>query len=69
MNLPTERLVLSFGAAIAVATYAYWTYRSFQLGLGITATASIRAGVVLGAFVLLGLVLRFAERTNRPPEP
>ncbi len=68
MNLPTERLVLAFGAAIAAAAYLYWTVRSLQLGLGWTSTASIRAGVVLVAFVILSLLLRFAARTNRPPD-
>ena len=65
MNLPTERLVLAFGTAIAAAAYAYWTARSLRLGLGLTSTASVRAGVVLAAFVLLALVLRFAIHTNR----
>ena len=65
VNLPSERLVLAFGTAIAGAAYAYWTVRSVQLGLGLTSTASVRAGVVLAAFVLLALVLRFAEHTNR----
>jgi hypothetical protein len=69
VNLPTERLVLAFGTAIAAAAYVYWTVRSLQLGLGWTSVASVRAGVVLAAFVLLALVLRFAAHTNRPPDP
>ena len=69
MNLPTERLVLGFGAAIAAAAYAYWTARAVGLGLGWTSTASLRAGVVLAAFVLLALVLRFAAHTNRQDPP
>ena len=69
MNLPTERLVLTFGVGIAVAAYGYWTLHSLRLGLGVTATASLRAGVVLTAVLLLALVLRVATRVNRPPDP
>lgn len=67
MNLPSERLILAFGVGIAAAAYGYWTYRSIQLGLGVTETASIRAGVVLGALLLLALLLRAVAHVNQPP--
>ena len=75
VNLPTERLVLAFGCGIAAAAYVYWTVEAVRLGIGWASVASLRAGVVLGATVLLALVLRAAFRTNRqvgadrPPDP
>ncbi|MEM1116328.1 MAG: hypothetical protein AAF845_07080 [Bacteroidota bacterium] len=64
MNLPTERLVLAFGAGIAVLAYGYWTVRELRLGEGLTGIASLRAGVVLGAMILLALVLRAVKAVN-----
>ena len=68
MNLPTERLVLAFGCGIAAVAYLYWTVEAVRLGLGWTAVASLRAGVVLVGTVLLALVLRAATRSNPPPD-
>ena len=64
MNLPTERLVLAFGVGIAVVAYGYWTVQGLRFGEGWTGVASLRAGVVLGAVLLLALVLRAAKRVN-----
>jgi hypothetical protein len=69
MNLPTERLVLTFGCAIAVVAYVYWTAEAIDLGLGWTSIASVRAAVVLAGTLLLALVLRAAARANPPPDP
>ena len=64
MNLPTEKLVLAFGVGIAVLAYGYWTVRSLRLGEGLGGVASLRAGVVLGAILLLALVLRAVKKAN-----
>lgn len=64
--LPSERLVLAFGLGIAATAYGYWTYQSLRDGLGVTSPASRRAGVALGALLLLALVLRAVARVNRP---
>ena len=69
MNLPSERLVLAFGVAIAGAAYVYWTVQGVRLGLGWTSTASVRAAVALGGVLLLALVLRAAKRVNRRDDP
>ena len=69
MNLPTDRLVLAFGAGIAAVAYGYWTVETARLGLGWSAVPAVRAGVVLVGTVLLALVLRAAARANRPPDP
>ncbi len=69
MNLPTERLVLAFGCAIAAVAYLYWTAEAVRHGVGWSSVASLRAGVVLVGTLLLALVLRAAARANRPPDP
>jgi hypothetical protein len=58
MNLPSERLILAFGVGLAAAAYAYWTVDSLRAGLGWTGGASLRAGGVLGAMLLLAVILR-----------
>lgn len=58
MNLPSERLVLTFGCAIAAVAYVYWTVRAVRLGLGWTSAAALRAAVPLAGTVLLALILR-----------
>ena len=68
MNLPTERLVLTFGCAIAAVAYVYWTAEAIDLGFGWTSIASARAAVVLAGTLLLVLVLRAAARANPPPD-
>ena len=64
MNLPSERLVLALGSAIAAAAYVYWTARAVRLGLGWTGAAAVRAAVPLGATVLLALLLRAVRRLH-----
>ena len=66
MRLPTERLVLGFGVAIAAVTYAYWTWELPAL----SALPAQRAGFALGAVLLLALVLRAVRRVDeRDREP
>lgn len=68
MRLPTERLVLGFGVAIAAATYAYWTWELPQL----SALPAARAGFGLAAVLLLALVLRAIRAVDERgggPEP
>lgn len=67
-RLPTERLVLTFGVGIAVCTYAYWAWRVMDLGVPWAGVATLRAGVVLGAFLLLALILRIATRLSAPDD-
>ena len=67
MNLPPERLVLAFGCGISAVAYVYWTVEAARFGPAISAVPAVRAGVSLGATVLLALVLRLVSLANRPP--
>ena len=67
-SLPSERLVLSFGVAIAACAYAYWAWSGIDRGVPWAATATLRAGMVLGAFLLLAIVLRVATHLSAPDE-
>lgn len=72
MNLPSERLVLALGSAIAAVAYVYWTAWAVDRGLGWTSVAAVRAAVPLAATVLLALLLRAVrivhdDRSGDPP--
>ena len=57
-GLPSERLILGFGIAIALCAYAYWSAIELGRGEGVTATPALRAVVVLGGTLLLAGLLR-----------
>jgi len=57
-NLPPERLVLMFGAGIALAAYVYWTVIGLGRGEGWTDIPALRALFVLGSVGLLAGLLR-----------
>ncbi|WP_412067137.1 hypothetical protein [Rubrivirga sp. IMCC43871] len=61
-NLPSERLVLAIGSAVAAGAYAVWTVDAGGWSLD----AAVRAGGVLAAVLVLALVLRAVRRANRP---
>lgn len=69
MNLPSERLVLLFGCAIAAVAYVYWTVQAVRLGLGWTSVAGLRAAVPLAATVLLALILRAVRAVHDDRQP
>ena len=57
-DLPTERLVLVFGIAIAASAYVYWTVVGLGRGDDWSSVPANRALIVLGGVLLLAGLLR-----------
>lgn len=64
VNLPNERHLLRFGIGIAAIAYVYWTVEALRLGLGWGSEGSMRAGMALGAMLLVAVVVRIIRRVN-----
>ncbi len=64
VNLPNERHLLGIGIGIAAIAYSYWTIEALRHGLGWGSSASTRAGIALGAMLLVAVVVRLIRRVN-----